>query len=386
MSLTPLTLLLLACTTDPGTSSKGDDTDVADTDVVDTDLPVDSDRPDPWSFSAHPCAGNRTDTMLVLPNGSIWVGCGTTTNGTGLFVSADGGETWGAPPTTPDDYFRQFRVDDLSLATDGLLYVAGDYTGSGGRSADAVVALDPTQDPSLVLSVFEVGNQTWNSFQAGTFRRLPSGRSVAESLTGNAVVWRDADADPWQDGYGWWPPGDSFQILDMEVWDDALYACGSTISQPPHVFLPSANTDGFHLDPIVLADFDGELWDIVADEQGVWVGGVDQDADVGVAFVSGADPHDPADWSAVELPALARTESTWFEGLCRRGDSWAIVGRYSQTSDALVLWSEDAGATWQEISPDGVPSISVCHVAADGRLLVTGAEGVVGWYDPALAE
>ncbi|HMV66167.1 MAG TPA: hypothetical protein PKA64_04910 [Myxococcota bacterium] len=355
--------------------------DVADEDSDVGDSPDTLDPGTAWVWSSHPCAGNRTDAMLVHPNGSIWVGCGTTTEGNGLYVSGDGGLTWDPPGTSPDDYFRAFRVDDLSLATDGLLYVAGEYTGNGARVDDAVVALDPRSDPSLLPTIFEVGDQTWNSFSVGTFRRLTSGFAVAESLTGTGVVWRASDADPWQDGYGWWPAGDSFQILDMEIAGDRLVACGSTIAQPPHVFVQD-DQPGLHLTPVQLADFDGEMWDIVADDQGVWVGGVDQDADEGVAFVSGADLLDPGAWLRIDLGELLPGESTWIEGLCRRGDAWAIVGRYSQRGDALALWSDDAGESWTEISPEGVGALSVCHIGSDGRMVATGAEGAIGWFDP----
>ena len=46
---------------------------------------------DSWSVFAHPCAGNRTDALWCDDAQTCWVGCGTTTTGTGLYVTFDAG-------------------------------------------------------------------------------------------------------------------------------------------------------------------------------------------------------------------------------------------------------------------------------------------------------
>jgi len=57
-----------------------------------------------WVVHTHPCPGlSRTDALHRDPDGTLWVGCGTTQNGTGLYVSFDGGPTWQKVTTNPAD-------------------------------------------------------------------------------------------------------------------------------------------------------------------------------------------------------------------------------------------------------------------------------------------
>lgn len=330
-----------------------------------------------WTFSAHPCFGNRTDAMLFEGRSTVWVGCGSTLEGKGLFRSDDGGASWSAI----GPYFDQFRVSSIQRAADGLLYVAGIDTTSAAR----VVAMS---DAGAITPVFSAGNQVWNSFHVGTFAKRDDGLMVAESLTGTELVLSDGGA--WQDGGAWWGGGaESFQILDLVLYDGGFYGVGSTISQPPYVYLPprrGQHLAGFGFDIMQLsagpAPFDGELWGIDVDAAGLVVGGVDQDHDVGYVFWTGADPW--AGVSAVETTSLlGGGEPTWVRGVCRDGATMVAVGEYSRKGTGFVLRTDDAGATWTDLTPGELPPVSKCELFADGEVVVTGAEGLFASWTPA---
>lgn len=398
-SLLP-TLLLCGCELLPleGTSSDtGTPVDTATPTEAETTEPG---RPGPtttatepeephedWWFSGHPCTGNRTDTMWFDDRDTVWVGCGTTTVGTGIFLSEDGGRTWRAPATAPAGYFDAFRASSISRSADGLLYVAGIDT----LGAERVVSL---ADDGTVGSVFAAGGQVWNTFHVGTFRRNSQGVAVAESLTGTSLVARFDDDAPFADGYGWWGSTGSYQILDLVLHDDVFYAVGSTITQPPFVFLPPPEGQdpavGFTLVPIQLVSgigyFEGELWGLDVDDAGLVTAGVDQDRDVGVVFWSQADPWDLDAWGMLDVSSLVPSEPTWMRGACRGGDTLVAVGEYSQRGDGLVLRSDDGGLSWADVTPYALtqlPAVHRCEVFEDGDVAIAGADGVFAMFDPA---
>ena len=332
-----------------------------------------------WRHSLHPCAGNRTDTMWWdTDDTTVWVGCGTTTTGYGLFQSTDGGLSWAAPATEPAGYFDDFRVDTISRSSDGWLYVGGTDT----SSSDRVVRIDTDASPHPVELVFASGGQIWNTFQVGTYRRNDDGLAVAESLTGTGLVYRADDAAPFEDGSGWWPGTESFQILDMVLHDQAIHACGSTISQPPHVFLPAA-TDPFQLTPVQLADFSGELWGLDVDADGIVAAGVDQERNIGMAFVSGSDPTDPDTWAMFDVSTQVGDTPSWFRGTCRSGATIVLVGEYSMTEDPLLVISTDGGQSFTDHTdalPGSPGSLHRCKAWPNGRIAVTGKDGYfAGW-------
>lgn len=352
MRLAALICLLAAC---DALTGGGDDTGVGTT----------------WTATAHPCVGNRTDTLWLDDDQTAWVGCGTTTLGYGVFRTTDGGASWEAPATSPAGFFDAFRVSSVHRSADGVLYVAG----IGGD--DRVVAVDTSASPMTVTPVFQAMGQTWNGFHVGTFRRNSAGFAVAESLTGADAAYRDGDGGTWTDGYGWWTSGTSFQILDMVMHDDGFYAAGSTIAQPPHVFLPVDSPTGFQLQPVQLSTaFSGELWGIDVDAGGIVAGGVNQDDDVGVVFTGPVNGTDPGDWTMLDVSTIhGGTSPTWIRGVCRNGQRIVAVGELSMVSDGLVFLSTDGGGTWTEITPSGAPSLHRCVLRDNGTLYVAGADG-----------
>lgn len=350
----------------------------------------------PWTLSSHPCVGSRTDALHCV-SGSCYVGCGTTTDGRGAYVTSDFGATWTEPVTDPEDVLAGARINDISSAPDGKIYFAGEIVGS-----TRVVSLD---GDGALAEVWNAGSTVDFSFTAGSFRRNGLGWSIAESLTGNGIVYRTADGDPtdsWATGYGFWRDDDAddvtagVQILAMETYNDGFYAVGSTIAQPPTVFLPNW-TDGsfdFHivqLNASGLSAFVGELWDIDVNADGVVVGGVNQDDGVGIIYTRAheadpADMTDPASWNRFDVDDIFPDQATWVTGVCRAPGVIYAVGRESREEWGFVLQSVDGGETFVDIShytaesPNpSMPDVSRC-VAGPNGVIVAGAGGFFARY------
>ena len=377
-----LLLVLVSCEDwNPlGPESDADtDTDVdTDTDAdADTDVdPVDPDPPSPgtWTMSPHPCVGNRTDTMLV-EGSTIWVGCGTTYDGFGLWRSTNSGGTWlEVAPNVLDSW----RINDIHRSPDGDLYLAGIDTNGDGRGARLNSA-------DQVEELLQNNGQLWNAMVTGSVRTTPSGDIAFESLNGTDVAFKGAGNPSFQDAYPWWVNGISKQILDLEAVGEDFYGCGSTISSPPVVFLPPPDgREGFQMAQVELTTaFDGELWDIHVDDDGILVAGVDQDENVGVLFVSGDNPIMASDWTMVRVESLYPGERTWLRGICRQGDKAYAVGEFSITEDALMLGSDNGGHSWYTVPlPDDTRALHVCAFDDDGTVHVAGADGFYGRYQP----
>lgn len=339
-----------------------------------------------WAFSTHPCVGYRTDTLWVDDADTFWVGCGTTANGYGLYLSTDGGRTWDTPNTDVPGFFQSMRVNSISRSADGLLYVGGIH------GAEQVLALDTTTDPMVVSEVFTSTSQVWNTFQVGAFRRNSAGLAVAESLNGTGLAFRSSDDAPFEDGEDW-SGGGSYQILDLALHDDAFYGVGSTISQPPYVYLPPPGGqvpgEPFRMSAIQmvagLGEFAGELWGLDVDDHGVVAAGVNQDRDVGYLFVSDADPWDIDAWRSLDVSTVVGDDPTWMRGVCRSGATIIALGEWSRDSTGLVLRSDDDGATFVDVTPSDltfVPAVHRCEILADGTVIIVGGEGFVGISRP----
>lgn len=334
----------------------------------------------PWYLATHPCVGNRTDAMWFDDAMNGYVGCGSTTDGYGLFETHDGGVSWAATSSSPS-VFADMRVSSIQRADDGVLYVAG--TGQGGVR---VVSLDGGTAEGFSM------HNTWH---VGTFRMADDGRAVSESLTGSDVhYWPTASTTEPVDGYGWWNQtdieGSGAQILDLETYDGRFYGVGSTISQPPYFYYEADEGMGqeFGLEAVKLSgdglgDFIGEVWSLDVDESGNMVAaGVNETSNVGMVYWSDGDP---TSWSSYDItpivPEFDNNRTTLY-GACRDGDTMVAVGMYSQEETALLVLSMDGGSTWNLYTPpgysaDAVGPLSQCQIFGTD-VYITGADGFFG--------
>lgn len=345
-----------------------------------------------WSRFTHPCVGNRTDAFWWDDDSNVWVGCGSTTIGTGLYRSTDGGQTW----SNALALFDTWRVLDIRRASDGRLYVGG----TDVNSSNGLVSLDTTVsglDPRLE---YARGSTISLSFTVGHVFVDPSGNAFIESLTGNGSAARAVGAADWTGlDSSWATDGQSYQILDMTSFNGRPYAVGSTISQPPVVFVPAGTSTSlpaafYSMTPVDLSSGDplnndiGEMWGVaVLDAQRVVAVGVDQNRDTGRIYVSRTDPLQASDYRRIDVStSLLPGTSSWMRGVCASGNTVVAVGEKQplRTGTGVVLRSTDGGETWENITDPAIQanSVSACHILSDGRLAVAGAGGYVGILTP----
>lgn len=332
-----------------------------------------------WTLTEHPCVGNRTDALWRDADGTLYVGCGSTTTGLGLFVSSDDGATWAAPTTTPINFFATWRVHDVWRDGSGLLYVSGRNTANSQR----VVSADTSGASWTLEIVYTAGSTVGTSFEVATFRRTPSGRAFIHSTTGSDMLMRADDDAEWVDA-DWATPRK--QLLDMEILGERVFGAGSRIVEPPYLFLEDEEAGTFTMDTFELAmgigAYDGEMWSLDVDASGVVVGGVDQAGSASAGYIYVVDPAGPTVTQEYNVRALIPDDATWIRGVCRDGADIVAVGERSARNLGLVLFSSDSGATWTDETPDtGNPAqpYRPAHecLIADGDVYVVGSGGSV---------
>lgn len=318
-----------------------------------------------------PCGFNRMDALHVDDDGTIWTGCGTNTEGFGLFRSVDDGASWAmVDPPNARDFFVDYRVNTISRSADGLLYVGG--TGGG------VMVLALADDDSATV-VLETGAQTGTSFSVGHFRRDSAGRALAESLTGTDTLGRASDDDAFA-GAGVFEDGVVHQILDLTPDGDTFHGVGSTIGEPNLYFKETTRAgQPIAFDVVELSGgalgFDGELRAVAARDGVVVTGGVDEDADQAVIHVVTGD-----DVRSVRVAdVIADLDRSTVRGACAGPGLFVVVGEETVTNgSAFVLASRDAGATWQDLTPE-LPTVpaALTRCTITDRITVAGGGGAV---------
>jgi photosystem II stability/assembly factor-like uncharacterized protein len=341
-----------------------------------------------WTTYTHPCQENQTDAFWWdADDKTVWVGCGTGSTGKGLWTSTDGGASW----SEISGFMEGWRVNGIRRAADNRLYVAGTDT----NSKNIVVSFDTSVsslDPRLE---FERTNNISLSFTAEHIMVDDAGNAFTDSLTGAGSAYRPKGSDSWTglDG-GWTSDGSSHQILDMVMFDNRIYGVGSTISQPPVVFLPTLNaTDFYTMTPVDLSENDplnniiGEMWGVtVLDKSRVIAAGIDQNRNVGLIFASQTDPYDPKDYHKFDVSTIVPDSSSWMRGVCSQGNNVVAVGEKQplRSGTGLVLLSTDGGISFSNITESGISAqtVSRCQFLSDGRIAVAGSGGYVGVYTP----
>lgn len=351
-----------------------------------------------WLIAEHPCpGGNRTDALHLDESGRLWVGCGTNATGYGLFHSDDGVD-WSAAAVTPANLFDTYRVSSITTGHDGALYVAGASSISGNRSM--VHRVDTGSVPFAVTPTLVGVSQVGRTFHVGGYRELEDGRAIAEDLNGTYLLYRPS-ASTGTSAADWTRVEGAHQILDLQT--DAehrfFFGGGSRINEPPRLFLPPGDdaAEPWEFESFALptmTGWSGEIWGVTTDNERILAVGVDQDADIGKIFVSGADPYIASDYtehSVDDFLAPGPGIGTWARGVCADGDVVVVVGERQPLGSAtgFVLISHDRGQTFTDITPSGVTaSVSKC-VMVEGNgmrggrpplVVVAGAAGFVGLY------
>lgn len=342
-----------------------------------------------WTTYTHSCPGmSSTDALHRDADGSLWVGCGSNASGYGLHASFDGGETWSEVQVTPSTLLIQFRVFSISRGHDGALYVAGIQNATGNM----VIRIDTTGTSPFPASLtLTAVSQLGRQFQVGSYRELSDGRAIAESLTGTDLLYRP-DAVTGSSAADWViPDALQGQILSLEVHDDEFYGSGSTISEPPRVYLPpqGAATPPYDFERVELdPSWVGEIWGVAANDQRVVVTGIDRTFNIGKILVSSGDPYNAANYLVHEIQNIVGTGGigTLGRDVCMSGDRVVVVGeRFPLGSDSgLAMASSDGGQSFTNISPPSpIPpsTISRCVVAPNGLVVVAGSSGFIGLWD-----
>ena len=369
--------LLFACTSS-SKSSDSADPDSTNSPTGHSTLSVN------WSEFTHPCIGNRTDALWCDDANTCFVGCGTTTNGQGMYSTTDGGSTWDSLTTSPAGLLDEMRVNSISRSSDGLLYIGGN-----GPGDNRVFSMDSSGN---LTTEHEALGQTWNTFQVGSFRRADNGYAVSESLTGSDVISRADDNSEWVDHYGWWADYNSggLQILDMESLGNDIYGCGSTINTPPQVMIPS--TDGNVFEAVQLAngidEYPGEMWGIDVSSALIAVGGVNQDRDVGMSYhnSTNGDLSNPDAWQAFDFSVVLPDKASWVRDVCIDSSaSYIALIEDAQLSEGYAFRIYENGSSedltvYGDNGRTAFPVPSRCTVV-DGRVLVAGKNGWFAHFD-----
>ena len=306
-----------------------------------------------WSAATSPCPGSRTNAIWFDDLSVGYAGCGENAEGTGLFVTTDGGRTWTGAPA-----FEDVRVNDIRRGPDGVLYAAGIHT-TAGTSAWRV---EETQGALAPVALFTPGNGAFTAVkQAENVAVTASGAALVDSLTGTSVACRvaggdfvemhsvleEAIADP--DALG-------VQVRRVVAFGEGFYASGSVINQPAQVFLPS-HLEGAtcHLRSLALqpAEEDGELLDLhVWSATRAIVVGIDQTKSDALVFLLDGDADDRAAWTRVDLAASGIDYPAWIHAVRAVGDVVVLACEKIPTQlGGCLLRSADGGKTWQDATP-----------------------------------
>mgnify|MGYP000671965629 CR=1 FL=1 len=133
--------------------------------------------------------------------------------------------------------------------------------------------------------------------------------------------------------------------------------------------------DTFTLGAVALPDASiGQAWDVAVDDGGgLLLTGLDEDADVAMAWWPTGDPTSPSGWASLRATA----QPTRFYGGCRRGEHLVAVGDHSTTEAPFAMESTDGGDSWSETSFGAPSALSGCTFVGD-TLIVVGADGFFG--------
>jgi hypothetical protein len=317
-----------------------------------------------WDEVGGPCDGYRTETLVFDEDDSAWAGCGADQ---GMYFARTPG-AWESIPA-----LSQFHGYDAQLADNGVLYLAGDDTASD------VIAW--TADPSDQADIDPVALLRFDGTVdgiplAGGIARTGAGKIVVDAQNANSYAVSTNDGDSFTAEYL-----DSYQMLDIDVGNGAIYGAGSTIAQPPTMMFPKED-DTF--DTISLpGGFTGELFGLAAIGTNTFVAvGADEQAHTGILARCFASCEQRASWEVFSLATSNLVGAPEYAGrmmaVCfdSAGTNGIAVGeKFPPGLGGFAIYSRDGGHNWNEAGNPNFPLLSECWAFDDGRFAVAGGAG-----------
>lgn len=326
-----------------------------------------------------PCEGIGPIYALHIDSAEeAWIGCG---NGAGLWTSRDRGDSWSAGHPSEDLYVFDIRRD-----TEGRLLVCGhDY--------------DPTYENVLVRRLGSDGEWEellWYGTDADAGNQVSMsncGQAVADA-SGNLLVMSNTigdmarstdDGQRWTAAERYWEEANlddggygAYQLMRVEATSAGIFASGSTISQPPFFFTPSAHPDAdwYNLKVnTVSEDVTGEGWALATPDEGrSWfVGGRDQSTSSAASGFLFRSDDDGASWESMVLgDEIDIVRDVAFSADGNLGI--AVGDRYPPASlGGFALVTSDGGLTWTELNEDLPENLQ--RAAVEGTTWMIGGDG-----------
>jgi hypothetical protein len=307
-----------------------------------------------WAAAGAACAS--TVETIFFEGDKGYMGCGQNAEGEGLFVSEDGGATWGAS----ERRFEEVRVNDIRRGSDGVLYGAGLHQLDGY----AVFSIDESGSSLEPVGLYEQSNQAF--FKVGQGQNIAmtaDGQMITDSLTGVTAAYKAADGE-WTEleglGEGFLTEDrDVFQVTTIVPHQNRFYAVGSVINDPAQIYLPSKEADAtYHMVPLELqpSTRDGEMADLYIWDDGAMIAvGFDQSQRESLVYTlpAGGDAYDREAWSQIDLYDFGLDFESDANAVAVSGDTVVLVGEKIPSSQGgYIAISEDRGQTWTDITPE----------------------------------
>lgn len=336
--------------------------------------------PQVWSELPGPCGGSATNAMWFDDEDNGFVGCGENAEGTGLFVTIDGGASW-----EPQMKFGNVRTMDIRRGPDGVLYGAG----TDQLDGFSMWSVDESGAQLEPVGLYTPSNNAFTSVGQGENAAVTAaGQILVDSLTGTSAAYRPAGgefeehrsvgeaaiADP--------DNAPAFQVRRIVAFGEQFYAVGSLINDPARVHLPSLMPGAtFHFQTVQLQPDtrDGELLDMhMWSETHMIVAGHDQSERYPLIYVVDGDPYVGENWQQVALWDSGLEYEGGINDIDVVGDTVVAVGeKFPTSSGGFVVVSHDAGLTWEDITPDegGAGALSAVKLFDGGEMIVGGGGG-----------
>lgn len=337
--------------------------------------------PQTWSALPGPCGGSATNAMWFDDAEHGFVGCGENAEGTGLFVTIDGGASW-----EPQMKFGEVRTMDIRRGPDGVLYGAG----TDQLDGFSLWSIDESGAQLEPVGLYTPSNNAFTSVGQGENAAVTAeGRILVDSLTGTSAAYRSAGGefeehrsvgeaaidDP--------DNAPAFQVRRVVAFGEQFFAVGSLINDPARIHLPSLLPGAtFHFQSVQLQPEtrDGELLDMhMWSETHIIVAGHDQSERYPLIYVVDGDPYVADDWQQVELWDSGIEYQGGIDDIDVVGDTVVAVGeKIPSSAGGFVVISHDAGLTWEDITPEdqgGPGPLSAVKLFENGDMVVGGGGG-----------